>query len=253
MRNNVKGFGISFVLHGAILCSFMSMGSLSPTANIAKIIDFSLVEQPGAPQKQITPSSPAIKAPSPLKPAAKTPIVPIVKKVSVPTQPTELLAEKEIPQEPEPVTNDEAVAENIIEETIDEAQVTPLPETVTASAPTPTTESHGGQLASATNTPSTEKGLIKELYVKANFHDIKDNIQKGISYPRIARRMGWEGRVIVSFVVGKNGKIQDVHIVESSGFAALDKNAIATIKKAAPYPCPPVRAELVVPVVYRLA
>ncbi len=250
MNNNFKSLAISGFLHGALLCSFMSMGTLVPAADMAKAIDFSLVERLGSPQKQPGQNPPTIKAPPTLKPVAKTPIIPIVKKISVPVPAEEFLAEKEIA--PEPVANDPVVAENIIAEVVNEAQDAPLPETITAAAPTPTTESHD-QLAGAANQDVSEKGFVKELYVKANFHYIKDNIQKGISYPRIARKMGWEGKVVVSFVVDKDGRIQDVHIVESSGFAALDKNAIATIKKAAPFPCPTVRAKLVVPVVYRLA
>ncbi len=250
MNNNFKSLAISGFLHGALLCSFMSVGTLAPAADMAKVIDFSLVERLGAPHKQTAQRPPTIKAPPALKSAAKTPIMPIVEKISVPFPAEILLAEKEIT--PEPVADDPVVAENIIEEVVKEAETAPSPEIITAAAPTPTMDSHG-QVAGATKSDASEKGFIKELYVKANFNYIKDNIQKGIAYPRIARKMGWEGKVIVSFVVDKDGKIQDVHIVKSSGFAALDKNAIATIKKAAPFPCPTVSAKLVVPVVYRLA
>ena len=159
----------------------------------------------------------------------------MVEKITVPVREEELIAKEEV--EPEPLANDPAAASE---------------ETITAAAPAPTVENHG-LVADAQATEVAERGLIKGLYVKVNFNHIKDNIQNRISYPRLARKMGWEGKVIVSFVVDKDGKIQEVHIVESSGFAALDKNAIATIKKAAPFPCPPVSAELVVPVIYRLA
>jgi protein TonB len=235
MKNIVKGSGISFVLHGAILCSFMSIGTLLPAANKAKVIDFSLVERLGAPQKQLAKSTPPLTAPPILKPASNPQVARIVEKITVPVQEEELIAKHEV--DPEPLPNDPFVAPD---------------ETITATAPTLTAEIHG-LIADATATDVAEKGLIKKLYVKVNFHHIKDNIQNKISYPRLARKMGWEGKVIVSFVVGKDGKIQEVHIVESSGFAALDKNAIATIRKAAPFPCPPASAELVVPVIYRLA
>ena len=247
MNNDVKGFGISFVLHGAILCSLMSMTTLQPADNMAKVIDFSLVERLGIPQKQLAKNAPTIKAPPTLKPAVKTPIAPMVTKITVPVQEEELIAKQEEKPAPKPLPKEPLIAKNIIEEVADEVQVAPLPETITAAAPTPTAESHDQARDIA------EPGLKKELYVEANFHYIKDNIQKKMSYPRLARKMGWQGKVVVSFMVGKDGKVQNVHIIESSGFAALDKNAIATIKKAAPFPCPPVRAELVVPVIYRLA
>ena len=235
MKNNLKGFGISFIFHTAILCSFLSMGTLLPAPNMAKIIDFSLVERLGAPQKQLAQSIPSLKAPPTLKPDSNTRMASMVEKITVPVREEELIAKEEV--EPEPLANDPAAASE---------------ETITAAAPVPTVESHG-LVADATATEVAERGLIKELYVKVNFHHIKDNIQNKISYPRLARKMGWEGKVIVSFVVDKDGKILEVNIVESSGFAALDKNAIATIRKAGPFPCPPVSAKLVVPVIYRLA
>jgi len=40
--------------------------------------------------------------------------------------------------------------------------------------------------------------------------------------------------------------------VESSGFEVLDSNVIATIKAVSPFPRPPVKAELHVPIIYRL-
>jgi protein TonB len=93
----------------------------------------------------------------------------------------------------------------------------------------------------------------KKEYIKAHFLYIKDDIQKNITYPRLARKMGWEGKVVVSFVICEDGTVINIKIVKSSGFALLDKNAVESIKKAVPFPSPPVRAELVVPVSYRLS
>ncbi len=249
MNNNVKGLGISLVLHGAILYS-LSLTTLLPVAEIPKVIDLSRVEHLGARHQEPVKRPPALRAPSVLKPAAKTPRAPMVAKTTVPILAEEPIAEQELP--PEPLNEAPVMAEKISEEEVYEAQVATLAETETTTAPPPATES-AAQAINSTSSDLADVGLSKGLYVEANFHHIKDNIQKGITYPRIARQMGWEGKVIVSFVVGRDGTVQDVHIVESSGFAALDKNAIATIKKAAPFPCPLVRAELVVPVIYRLA
>ena len=236
MNDGLKGFSTSFVLHGAILWSLMSMTSLLPAAEVARVIDFSLVERLGVAQKQPVPKTPTIKAPPTLKPAVKSQLAPMISKISVPVQQEELVAE----QEEEPLPEEELAAENIIEEVADEPQVTTQPETITAAGPTQSRESF-------------DPSLIKERYITANLGQIKSNIQKRISYPRLARKMGWEGKVIVCFMVDKDGKVQDAHVVESSGYAALDKNAIATIKKAGPFPSTSVRAELVVPVIYRLA
>jgi protein TonB len=93
---------------------------------------------------------------------------------------------------------------------------------------------------------------LTSRYVKRHFNYIRDMIQGNLSYPSIARRMGWTGKVIVSFVVCKDGRVENIKIVESSGFAILDRNAMETIKKVSPFPRPPVSAELIVPIAYML-
>ncbi len=44
------------------------------------------------------------------------------------------------------------------------------------------------------------------------------------------------GNVVVSFTVSKSGSVSGVRIARSSGVAALDKAAIATVKRAVPFP-----------------
>jgi protein TonB len=93
---------------------------------------------------------------------------------------------------------------------------------------------------------------LRNGYLKELFAYIKDIIQRNISYPSRARRMGWTGRVVVSFVINENGCASDEKVLVSSGFEVLDSNVIATIKAVSPFPRPPVKAELHVPIIYRL-
>lgn len=64
--------------------------------------------------------------------------------------------------------------------------------------------------------------------------------------------MGWSGRAVVSFVINENGRALNEKILESSGFEVLDSNVIETIRAVSPFPKPPVKAELRVPINYRL-
>jgi len=73
-----------------------------------------------------------------------------------------------------------------------------------------------------------------------------------MTYPAVARRNGWQGKVLVSFVICLDGRVEDIRIEKSSGFALLDKNAVTIIKESAPFPNPPVRATLIVPIDYSL-
>ncbi|ODS33368.1 MAG: Gram-negative bacterial tonB protein [Candidatus Scalindua rubra] len=65
--------------------------------------------------------------------------------------------------------------------------------------------------------------------------------------------MSMEGNVIISFVVCLDGSVKDVKIEKSSGFSILDNNAEKAIRKASPFPPPPVGVKIVIPITYKLA
>ena len=92
----------------------------------------------------------------------------------------------------------------------------------------------------------------KAVYLKEQYLYIRERIVTRISYPSLARKMGWCGRVKIAFVVREDGGVDNVRVVESSGFTLLDTNTIDTVKKAAPFPGPPIRAEIRMAITYRL-
>jgi len=93
---------------------------------------------------------------------------------------------------------------------------------------------------------------LKNRYLREHFAYIRDLILKNLSYPPLARKGGWQGKVKVSFIIREDGKVEGVRIVESSGYIVLDRNVVETIREVQPFPKPPVRAELVIPVTYTL-
>ena len=50
------------------------------------------------------------------------------------------------------------------------------------------------------------------------------------TYPLIARKKGWEGRVILQTNVDKEGNVKYIRILESSGFKVFDDVSIQTLK-----------------------
>jgi len=93
---------------------------------------------------------------------------------------------------------------------------------------------------------------FRAVYLKEHFVYIRDKITGSILYPEMARKMGWCGQVKIAFVVCEDGGVRDVRVVDSSGFRMLDRNAIDTVKNVAPFPKPPVKAEIRMAVLYRL-
>ena len=100
--------------------------------------------------------------------------------------------------------------------------------------------------------PGETRGKSGDRDLERRYAYIRDAIQQEIAYPAMARKMGWEGRVVVSFSVLSDGSVRDVRIVQGSGHSALDRGAVEAVRKAAPFPRPPAEAEIITPVVYRL-
>ncbi|MCB4791538.1 MAG: energy transducer TonB [Elusimicrobia bacterium] len=139
----------------------------------------------------------------------------------------------------------------------------PLPERTEAKntqpsegqVPTNDPKTEGAEPQAAT-TQADDSGVVREQarthYLKEQFTYIRDMIHRKMTYPQIARKMGWSGQVTISFVVEEDGTVTNIKIVSSSGFDILDRNGVNAIKSCSPYPKPPVRAEFVMPITYNL-
>lgn len=108
----------------------------------------------------------------------------------------------------------------------------------------------GGEGAGATG--GNRDGTTGADAYPEGFGRIRDAIQSAIAYPAAARRMGWEGKVLVSFRLLPDGSVRDVRVVRGSGHPVLDRGAVDAVRNASPFPRPPSGAEIVTPVVYRL-
>jgi periplasmic protein TonB len=86
----------------------------------------------------------------------------------------------------------------------------------------------------------------------AILREIRDSIMKNVIYPDRARRMGWEGRVIVSFTVYEDGSIRDARIVQSSGTLVLDDAAKEALRKSTVRTQFAKRVQVVLPIEYKL-
>jgi periplasmic protein TonB len=115
-----------------------------------------------------------------------------------------------------------------------------------AAAPVPTGK---GPVEAAAGSPPGTSGAGSPA---RDFAWIRDAIQSAIAYPATARRMGWEGKVVVAFQLLSDGSVRDVRVVQGSGHAVLDRGAIDAVRNASPFPRSPAEAEVITPVVYQL-
>ena len=105
---------------------------------------------------------------------------------------------------------------------------------------------------SSSSLPQIPLGNMEDL-----IEIIRRKIESTKRYPPEARRAGYEGTAVISFTINLDGTLGDVRVISSSGHPVLDRAAIMTIKRAAPFP--PLKAytterslTLEVPITFRL-
>ncbi len=82
-----------------------------------------------------------------------------------------------------------------------------------------------------------------------------DSIRRKVRYPAVARKAGLEGRVIVQFIVDKEGRVQDATVVRGIG-GGCDEEALRVVSEARFRPGKQrgkhVKVKMSVPVTFRL-
>ncbi|MBI3540574.1 MAG: energy transducer TonB [Deltaproteobacteria bacterium] len=61
-------------------------------------------------------------------------------------------------------------------------------------------------------------------------------IEQAKRYPLLAQRSSLQGKALVHFQIDDSGQARDISLVTSSSSKILDDEALATIRRAAPYP-----------------
>ena len=234
-----KCFGLSLALHLAAATGLIVMAPrhLESTPETIMVV-FEDLAAPDLPQHKVAriPDRAVVRPVSPATPAKSKPeavkseqlqqaVQPVMPRGTVPNQPIEQSQVSEVP--------------NVSPKHTTGVSSQPSPD---SSAPQPVQQA----AAAAEGRPTLEQ--TQQRYVKEHFTYIRELITKHLVYPPIARRMNWSGKAIVAFTIAEDGTVHAVRVVEKSGFPILDKCALETVRNAAPFPKPPVRAEIVVPI-----
>ena len=75
------------------------------------------------------------------------------------------------------------------------------------------------------------KSEFRQLAQAKILGHVRKKIVQHFTYPRLARRQGWQGQVLLGFQVDDSGSIRHVYVKQSSGHAILDDSAIAALNK----------------------
>ncbi|MBF0493246.1 MAG: energy transducer TonB [Deltaproteobacteria bacterium] len=97
----------------------------------------------------------------------------------------------------------------------------------------PSSGSNGGEGpgTSSTSIPGKSSGGGSNLLAL-----IRQKIEGAKRYPEAARLRAQEGLVSLRFKLGLKGDVESLNLVKSSGFKILDEEALATVRRAAPFP-----------------
>ena len=90
----------------------------------------------------------------------------------------------------------------------------------------PGKQRNSSQAIAASGTDAT--GTNARMQIQAH---LRANLARHFDYPWLARLRGWEGSVLLGFIVRAGGNLNDVHVVHSSGFAVLDRSAVDSLQK----------------------
>jgi protein TonB len=119
-------------------------------------------------------------------------------------------------------------------------------------APPPSPPEAIALLAPAQPPPAPSDELIAR-YTKS----LSEVFARYKEYPRIAEMRGWEGSVTMRLRVAPSGRLIGADLYKSSGYEALDKQAMTMVSRVGVLPAPPeglnaAEVPVLVPINFRL-
>ncbi|MFO0774371.1 MAG: TonB family protein [Nitrospiraceae bacterium] len=101
------------------------------------------------------------------------------------------------------------------------------------SAPAPAAADRAPAAASFRHSPITTTYPSRPDYAWLTSY-LQGRIESLKTYPRLAQRQGWEGRVVVRATIAGDGRLLDAVVTESSGYASLDEDALTLMRRSCP-------------------
>jgi len=178
-----------------------------------------------------------------------------------PAQPVESRPVEPQPVEPQPVVQKTIQTVQTVQRVVHQEVRTATPVAQTSPRPVPQAAEVVTRTTQALETPSTaapdqttaavapvqattETNTVKSLPVRTTAAPRRDygwlaeslwsKVEQMKRYPAMARMNRWEGKVVLKAVIKKDGSIVDLAIVESSGHAVLDNEALEVVERASP-------------------
>lgn len=245
MNYQTRAFQISLLLHGVIIALAVISSTFMGQYKKVMVLNFDLQKTAPAVKKTEDLPAPVIKTKT-IKPAARQSVIEkepsrVTKDVSPISHVPEVPPVVKLPEAHNPESHSMGLGLPDSGKAVKEGSPGIAG---TAGGPSDASSSRG--------TADGGKEAAGTRYLNENFAYIRDKILRNVSYPHAAKKMSWQGKVVLSFIITAKGTVGELKVIKSSGFPILDKSAMQTVKDTAPFPRPPIEAQLVIPIVYRL-
>ncbi|MES2779461.1 MAG: TonB family protein [Bacteroidota bacterium] len=205
-------------------------GLVPKDAEEVKVTEVNTLEEPPPVDKDQPPPPPA-EPPPPLKSTVKF-------------VPPEIKPDEEVPDEPPPTQEDLKEKDAAVK--TEEGDANGVDASLLESGDGVTGDTGPEIVTFAEQMPEFEGGQ----------EEMMKYFSKNINYPPVARENGIEGKVILSFVVGTDGKISQIEVLKKLGWG-LEEEAVRVVKSMPPWRPgkqngKPVFVKFTLPVTFRL-
>lgn len=195
-----------------------------------KVVEVNTLEEPPPIDKDQPPPPPA-EPPPPLKSTVKF-------------TPPEIKPDEEVPDEPPPTQEELKVVDAGVK--TEEGDPNGVDASLLSDGDGVTGDTGPEIVTFAEQMPEFEGGQ----------EEMMKYLSKNIQYPPLARENGIEGRVVLQFVVGTDGKISQIEVLKKLGWG-LEEEAVRVVKAMPPWRAgkqngKPVYVKFVLPIVFKL-
>ncbi|MBI5585344.1 MAG: energy transducer TonB [Deltaproteobacteria bacterium] len=252
MKPQTQGLQLSLLIHAVVILGVLGLSLVAGTARRPVVIDFNLEKSIPAPPSPVQKREDPVQktATPPEKKAIPPRPLPVPREEPRPLPPAEAPKVRETPTWIHATSDLTVPAEN--------PGVPNVPggfskaEGKTGTAGTALGFGRGGSGGGGGTAEAGAAEKAKSRYLAEHFAFIRDKILQNVVYPPLARRLGWQGKVVLTFVIKPNGIVKEAQMTQGSGHELLDQSAMEALKGSEPFPQPPAEARITIPIVYKL-
>jgi len=105
----------------------------------------------------------------------------------------------------------------------------PEPEPLAAADPAPVAE------PAAPTRSSNEIDAERAAQYAQTVEHVRGLVLRKLRYPTVARRQGWQGKSVLSFILCADGSVEELQVYASSGYKLLDHAAMKAVMESTPF------------------